>query len=87
MALATARFLQKVERGELHHDGKPLLAMGVANAVPRLDSAGNITLEKRSARGRIDPLVAAIMALQVAEDDGSAVSSYLNDGGPMMFVW
>lgn len=85
MAPAIARFLQKVERADLRHDGNPLLTMAIANAVPKPDSVGNVLLEKRLARGRIDPLIAAIMALSIADDD-RGYRSYLDDGEPLMFL-
>jgi phage terminase large subunit-like protein len=84
MTPAISRFLQKVERAEIMHDGNPLLTMGVANAVPKLDSVGNVLLEKRLARGRIDPLVASIIALAVAEDGPGYQGSYLDDGSPLI---
>jgi phage terminase large subunit-like protein len=86
MTPAISRFMQKVERAEISHDGNPLLTMGVSNAVPKLDSVGNVLLEKRLARGRIDPLIAGIIALAVAEDGPSYPGSYLDDGSPLMLL-
>lgn len=86
MTPAIARFMQKVERAEISHDGNPLLGMSVANAVPKLDSVGNVLLEKRRARGRIDPLISSIIALAVAEDGPGNQGSYLDDGSPVMFI-
>jgi phage terminase large subunit-like protein len=55
-----------VEEGKLHHNNQPVLAMAAANAKIEMDSAGNRKLCKRRSTGRIDPLVAACMALGVA---------------------
>jgi len=46
----------------LRHGGHPLLTMAAANAVTKLDPAGNRILNKERGRRRIDPLVAAVMA-------------------------
>jgi phage terminase large subunit-like protein len=47
----------------LRHGGNPVLAWNVGNAVVRRDPAGNIKPDKEKAKGRIDGLVAAIMAI------------------------
>lgn len=86
MTPAIARFMQKVERAEITHDGNPLLTMSIANAVPKLDGVGNVLLEKRRARGRIDPLIASIIALAVAEDGPTHQGSYLDDGSQLMVI-
>jgi phage terminase large subunit-like protein len=50
----------------IRHDGNPLLTMAVANARIEMDAAGNRKLSKRRSTGRIDPLIAAVMAIGVA---------------------
>lgn len=50
---------------QVQHNGHPVMTMCVANAVADTDSAGNRKLTKRKATGRIDLLVAAVMAYGV----------------------
>lgn len=55
---------------ELRHGGHPLLNMAAANAVAVMDPAGSVKLDKSKASLRIDPLVAAVMAVfEVSESD------------------
>ena len=50
----------------MRHGGSPLLRWAVANAAVDMDPAGNRKLSKARARGRIDPLVAAVEAVGLA---------------------
>jgi len=52
--------------GKLHHGKAPLLNMAAANAIVVRDPAGNRKLDKSKAAQRIDPLVAAVMAVHAA---------------------
>lgn len=52
--------------GKLVHGGHPVLTMCAANAVVKLDDAGNRKLSKAKSTGRIDGLVALAMSLSVA---------------------
>lgn len=56
----TKDFRERVLRGEIIHDGSPVLAWAMGNAVERRDHNGNIMLDKEKSRERIDP-VAALM--------------------------
>jgi phage terminase large subunit-like protein len=56
----------------LRHGGHPLLTMAAANAVVKLDPAGNRMLNKEKGRRRIDPLVAAVMAAFAVYDGAAA---------------
>jgi phage terminase large subunit-like protein len=53
--------LELIKRGELHHDGDPLLRQHVLNAVPRFNERG-FTLQKSKSRGRIDGAIALGLA-------------------------
>lgn len=64
-----ALLLQK----RIRHGAHPLLTMAAANAVVKLDPAGNRMLNKEKGRRRIDPLVGAVMAA-FAVYDGAAQS-------------
>lgn len=57
---------------KLAHGAHPLLDLGAANAIAVRDPAGNRKLEKARSTGRIDPLVALVMAVQacVAPPEG-----------------
>jgi phage terminase large subunit-like protein len=66
MAPAVDRLEQLIEEGKLRHANHPLLSMAAGNAKAELDAAGNRKLSKRKSTGRIDPLVALVMAIGVA---------------------
>jgi phage terminase large subunit-like protein len=57
--------LELIKRGELHHDGDPLLRQHVLNAVPRFNERG-FTLQKSKSRGRIDGVIALSLAVDRA---------------------
>ena len=64
----------------IRHGGHPVLRMCAANAVVTADAAGNRKLDKSKATGRIDGLVAMVMALGVAAkqtDDSAAFADFL----------
>jgi phage terminase large subunit-like protein len=48
--------------GELRHDGNPVMTWNAASAVLDTDPAGNRKVTKRRATGRVDGIVAAVMA-------------------------
>jgi phage terminase large subunit-like protein len=56
--------------GKIRHGGNPVLTANAANAVVEKDAAGNRKLTKAKATGRIDGMVALVMALAglTAED-------------------
>lgn len=62
--------LDKFETGllndELRHPGHPILTWCAANAVTSKDPAGNRKVDKAKATGRVDGIVAAIMAYGLA---------------------
>lgn len=53
----------------VRHGGHPVLTMCAANAVVKMDEAGNRKLDKKRSRGRIDGMVALAMCASVAESD------------------
>lgn len=69
-----AAFEAAVLDGKLGHGGLPLLRWAVSNAVVDMDPAGNRKLSKERARGRIDPLVAAVLAVGLAAREPPAPS-------------
>lgn len=58
----TKDFRERVLRGEIIHDGSPVMAWAMSNAVERADHNGNIMLDKAKSRERIDPVVALMNA-------------------------
>jgi phage terminase large subunit-like protein len=58
-----------VLNGRVAHGGHPVMKMCAANAVISTDPAGNRKLDKAKSAGRIDGMVALVMARGVAEAD------------------
>lgn len=67
MVPACAKFYDAVMEGTLIHDGDPLLARHIENAVTKIDSLGpRIVKEKRNSPRKIDAAVAAVLAVDRA---------------------
>lgn len=66
MSPAIGAFETAVIGQAMRHGGNPLLRWAVANAAVDMDPAGGRKLSKARARGRIDPLVAAVEAVGLA---------------------
>lgn len=66
--------------GELKHPGNPLLTWAVANGVIVQDAGGNRKLVKNRATGRIDPLIALVMAVGTAAQSKVRKSVYAERG-------
>lgn len=67
---------------KLAHGNHPLLNLGAANAIAVRDPANNRKLEKSRSTGRIDPLVAAIMAVHLCvapPDEGEGEQEHGDD--------
>lgn len=62
MGPALEEFEARLVSGALKHDGNPVLTMCAANAVTEIDPAGSRKPSKRRSRGRIDGIVASVMA-------------------------
>lgn len=58
----TKHFRELVLKGQVIHDGSPVLTWAMGNAVERSDHNGNIMLDKARSRERIDPVAALINA-------------------------
>jgi phage terminase large subunit-like protein len=59
----------EVLNGRLRHGGHPVLRMCAANAIVKMDEAGNRKLDKSKSNGRIDGIVALAMAMGCAASD------------------
>lgn len=66
MSPAVDEFERMLLNGELEHNGNPVLTWNAANAVLTSDDAGNRKPTKAKATGRIDGIVAALMATAAA---------------------
>ncbi|MFZ0458228.1 MAG: terminase TerL endonuclease subunit [Rhodoplanes sp.] len=66
MSPSIGAFERTVLDASLRHGGNPLLRWAVSNAAIEPDPAGNRKLSKMRSRGRIDPLIAAVMAIGLA---------------------
>lgn len=62
MSPAVDEFERRLINGELRHEGHPVLTWCAANAVFNEDPAGNRKIDKKKATGRVDGIVAALMA-------------------------
>jgi phage terminase large subunit-like protein len=71
-------FLSMCLEGKLRHGNHPLLNMAASNAIAVIDPAGAIKLDKAKATQRIDPLVAAVMAVYPVSDGNRALGSDLS---------
>ncbi|TMV57953.1 terminase, partial [Thioclava sp. BHET1] len=67
MSSPMKRFEQAVAKTRLRHNGNPVLAWAVGNVHRDEDAAENIKPNKAKSTNRIDPAVAAIMAVGRAE--------------------
>jgi phage terminase large subunit-like protein len=72
MAPAIETFESDLIAGNLVHPAHPVLTWCAANAVIVEDDAGNRKLSKRRASGRIDLVLAAIMARGIASKPADA---------------
>lgn len=61
-------FATNALEGRIRHGGHPLLNMAAANAIAVQDAAGNVKLDKSKSTQRIDPMIAAVMAVYAVTD-------------------
>ena len=59
-------------QGKIWHNGDPVLRWALANVELRTDPAGNIKADKQKSAGKIDPVVALIMAIGEHLKDSAA---------------
>ena len=58
----------EILNGRIVHDGNPVLTMCAANAVVQSDPSANRKLAKDKSSGRIDGMVALVMAMAVTNE-------------------
>lgn len=69
MAPALDTFEELLLNQQIRHDGNPVLTWNAANAVTMADPAGNRKIAKDKATGRVDGIVAAVMACGIANGE------------------
>lgn len=84
MSPALDQFEAAILNRTVRHNGHPVLTWCAANAVTDIDPAGNRKLNKLRATGRIDLIVAAVMAHAAAAAQGE--ENYYAAGGELV-VW
>ena len=83
MVPACAKFYDGVMEGRLIHDGNPLLARHLDNAVVKIDNRGpRIVKEARFSPRKIDAAVAAVLAFDRATHRGSKLDEIV----PQVFI-
>lgn len=74
MAAPMSEFHRRVLAGKLWHGGNPVLRWMVDNLAVKQDPAGNLKPDKASSQGKIDGVVALVMAIDRAmRHEGSSV--------------
>jgi len=75
MALPMKEFERRLLGHKLHHGGNPVLRWMASSVAVKLDAAGNLKPDKATSQGRIDGIVALVMALDRAmrQEDTSSV--------------
>jgi len=66
LSAGTKAVLRMVKAGRLRHGGNPILRMNANNAVGMTDSNENVKPDKKKSNGRIDGIVALVMAVDGA---------------------
>jgi phage terminase large subunit-like protein len=66
-------FISLMLDGKIHHGGHPLLNLAASNAIAVMDPAGSTKLDKTKSSQRIDPLVAAVMAVFPVSEGGDGL--------------
>jgi phage terminase large subunit-like protein len=79
MAPAVDEFERMLLGGTLKHDGNPVMTWNAANAVVVSDPAGNRKVAKERATGRVDGIVAAVMAAgrAMAQEEKPDINEFL----------
>lgn len=81
MAPAIDEFETRLLDRKLVHDGNPVMTWCASNAVLATDPAGNRKITKERAIGRVDGILAAVMAvgLTLGEDAGGSMDEWLRN--------
>jgi phage terminase large subunit-like protein len=63
MSAPTKQLELLARKGKIWHDGDPIMRWALSNVAIRTDPAGNIKPDKQKSGGKIDPVVALVMAI------------------------
>lgn len=80
MSPPTKELMRSILGRAIAHGGHPVLRWMVDNAVTRTDPAGNIKLDRAKSAGKIDGLIALVMAMDGVQRLGSGKSVYEGRG-------
>ncbi|MCU7917085.1 MAG: phage terminase small subunit P27 family [Candidatus Thiodiazotropha sp. (ex Epidulcina cf. delphinae)] len=80
MSPALEEFEQRLLNGQMKHNNNPVLRWNAANAVADTDPAGSRKINKAKAIGRVDGIVAGIMATGVSTKNEKKESPYSERG-------
>lgn len=81
MAAPTLAFESLIKSRKVVHGGNPVLRWMLSNCSVEMDAAGNMKLSKKKSEGKIDGIVAAVMALgRMTANEGQGVSIYEKRG-------
>jgi len=86
MEPAISKFEGLLVNGEILHNGNPALNWCAANAVTVADEDMNRKISKKKSTGRVDGIVAAVMAVGVTEAKGESLRSRYEDPGAEVIV-
>lgn len=81
MAAPMAEFFRRLLARKIRHGGNPVARWMADSAAVRQDPAGNLKFDKASSQGRIDGLVALVMALDRAMRHTKSERSVYEDRG------
>lgn len=82
LSVPTKDILERTLSEQLIHDGSPVMAWAMGNAMVRSDAQGNIMLDKRRSRERIDPVASLVTGHARAihaEPEPVDVNEYITD--------
>lgn len=79
MHTPTLAFEESVAKGEMRHEGSPAMRWMISNVVIDRDPAGNIKPTKGKATGKIDGVVAGIMAIGASIKTPGKIGSIYNN--------
>ena len=81
LSTPTRMYERAVTGKQLQHDGNPVLSWAMSNVVTEQDFAGNARPSKRKSTERIDPVVAAVVALAASLHDEKVSASIYEKRG------
>jgi phage terminase large subunit-like protein len=81
MAIPMKEFERRLLEKKVHHGGNPVLRWMAGNVAVRTDPAGNYKVDKSTSQGKVDGIVALVMALDRAMRREAPKRSVYEDRG------